>query len=162
VSFLEKEFARASDEIATLKDCIHKRTSEMLDCKEQMFIKEQENEKTKYEMNAIQRQLDSMTKSNDHLTTNIDEIRGNNNKLIMKSNMLNKLLTDKDVKLDEMQTNMQNMQLKMEDYDLKMNRYDTLKLSLDDFKKQNVKLKQKLINNNIKINDDVDNESIVV
>jgi len=43
-----------------------------------------------------------------------------------------------------------------------MNRYDTLKLSLDDFKKQNVKLKQKLINNNIKINDDVNNESIVV
>lgn len=66
-------------------------------------------------MNAIQRQLESMTNKADGLTANLEEIRGNNNKLIMKSNILNKMLTDKDTKMDEVQTQMQNMELKMDD-----------------------------------------------
>lgn len=66
-------------------------------------------------MNAIQRQLESMTNKADGLASNLEEIRGNNNKLIMKSNILNKTLTDKDTKMDELQTQMQNMELKMED-----------------------------------------------
>lgn len=66
-------------------------------------------------MNAIQRQLESMTNKADGLTANLEEIRGNNNKLIMKSNILNKMLTDKDTKMDEVQTHMQNMELKMDD-----------------------------------------------
>lgn len=47
VSFLEKEFSRASEEISGLKDILHKKTSEILEGKEQIFIKEQEIEKTK-------------------------------------------------------------------------------------------------------------------
>jgi len=47
VSFLEKEFSRASEEISSLKDCLHKKTSEILTSKEFSFIKEQELEKTK-------------------------------------------------------------------------------------------------------------------
>lgn len=66
-------------------------------------------------MNAIQRQLESMTNKADGLASNLEEIRGNNNKLIMKSNILNKTLTDKDTKMDELQTQMQIMELKMED-----------------------------------------------
>jgi len=67
-------------------------------------------------MNAIQRQLDSMTNKADSLTSNLVEIRGNNNKLIMKSNILNKLITDKDTKIDDLQEKMQNMELIMHDY----------------------------------------------
>jgi len=66
-------------------------------------------------MNAIQRQLDSMTNKADSLTSNLVEIRGNNNKLIMKSNILNKLITDKDTKIDDLQEKMQNMELIMHD-----------------------------------------------
>jgi len=66
-------------------------------------------------MNAIQRQLESMTTKADGLASNLEEIRGNNNKLIMKSNILNKLLTEKDSKIDELQTTNQNMELKMDD-----------------------------------------------
>lgn len=47
VSFLEKEFSRASEEISGLKDILHKKTSEILEGKEQIFLKEQEIEKTK-------------------------------------------------------------------------------------------------------------------
>jgi len=47
VTFLEKEYARASDEIASIKDNLHKKTSEVLDIKEQVFLKDQEVDKNK-------------------------------------------------------------------------------------------------------------------
>merc|ERR1711977_510741 len=84
IKFLEDEYNKLTEEISSLKSSLHVKISENLKLQEDLFNKEQDNEKSNdKDMNI------------DNLNESIEEIRANNNKLIIKSNMLNKLISSK-------------------------------------------------------------------